>query len=131
MRRDGVVRQQHVSPAKAKVAKDLRRRMTPSEVTLWQRLKSNRLDGRHFRRQQVIAGYIVDFYCHSAGLVIEVDGDAHRRTLEEDASRDAALRSLGLRVVRIPARDVERDTDAVVARVRAALVTAQSRTLDG
>jgi very-short-patch-repair endonuclease len=130
MRRDGLVRQQTVSPAKAKIAKDLRRKMTASEAALWQRLKANRLDGRHFRRQQIIAGYIADFYCHSAGLVVEVDGEIHRRQQEEDASRDAGLRHLGLRVLRIAATDVEHDIDAVVDRVRAALVSAQSPTPD-
>ena len=50
--------------------------MTPAEKILWQELRANKL-GVHFRRQQAIAGFIVDFYCHKAGLVVEVDGDIH------------------------------------------------------
>ncbi|MHB8778456.1 MAG: endonuclease domain-containing protein [Anaerolineales bacterium] len=50
-----------------------RRDMTPAEKILWQELRANKL-GVHFRRQQVITGFIVDFYCHKAGLVIELDG---------------------------------------------------------
>ena len=51
----------------------------------------------HFRRQQVIQGFIVDFYCHKVGLVVEVDGDIHDLQQEEDARREKALRELGLR----------------------------------
>ena len=53
-----------------------------------------------FRRQQVVPGFIVDFYCHKAGLVIEVDGDIHDLQQDEDARREKALRELGLRIVR-------------------------------
>ena len=48
----------------------------------------------------MIAGFIVDFYCHSASLVIELDGDIHREQQEYDAERDNILENMGLRVVR-------------------------------
>ena len=67
---------QPVTKEKLQRAKELRRDMTPAEKILWQELRGNKL-GVHFRRQQVIAGFIVDFYCHKAGLVVEVDGDIH------------------------------------------------------
>lgn len=54
-------------------AKELRHDMTPAEKTLWQELRGNKL-GVHFRKQQILAGFIIDFYCHKAGLVIELDG---------------------------------------------------------
>ncbi len=57
--------------------------MTPAEKILWEELRANKL-GVHFRRQQVIQGFIVDFYCHQAGLVVEVDGDVHDLHKEED-----------------------------------------------
>jgi very-short-patch-repair endonuclease len=60
-------------------AKALRRRMTPEERTLWHRLRTNKLDGLHFRRQHAIEGYVVDFYCSAAQLAIELDGPAHQR----------------------------------------------------
>jgi very-short-patch-repair endonuclease len=47
--------------------------------------------GVYFWRQQVIQGFIVDFYCHRAGLVIEVDGDVHDLQREEDEGREKAL----------------------------------------
>jgi len=52
--------------------------------------------------QQVIAGFIVDFYCHKAGLVVEVDGDVHDLQQEEDARREKVLREMGLRTCAEP-----------------------------
>ncbi len=69
---------QKVSPSKVERTKEFRRQMTPEEKILWQRLRANRLNGLHFRRQQIIDGFIVDFYCHSAGVVVEVDGEIHQ-----------------------------------------------------
>ncbi len=64
-------------------AKELRREMTPPEKILWQEVCAKNL-GVRFRRQQVIAGFIVDFYCHKAASVVEVDGDIHDLQQEED-----------------------------------------------
>ncbi len=75
---------QKVTKEKLQRAKELRREMRPAEKILWQELRANKL-GVHFRRQQVIAGFIVDFYCHKMGLVLEVDGDIHDLQQEEDA----------------------------------------------
>jgi very-short-patch-repair endonuclease len=76
--------------------------------------------GVHFRRQQVIAGFIVDFYCHKAVLVIEVDGDTYDLQQEEDARREKVLRELGLRVVRFGNEEVLRDASqsAVLGRIQ-------------
>ena len=87
---------QKVTKEKLQRAKELRRKMTPAEKMLWEELRANKL-GVHFRRQQVIAGFIVDFYCHKASLVIEVDGDIHDLQREEDARREKASSELGLR----------------------------------
>ena len=76
MPRSNIIIGQRIDPAKAQRARELRRRMTTEEKALWQRLRANRLDGFHFRRQQVIDGFIVDFYCHAASLVVETDGAA-------------------------------------------------------
>ena len=96
---------QKIKPEKLERARNLRSQMTPAEKVLWQELHTNKL-GSHFRRQQVIAGFIVDFYCHSAGLVIELDGDIHRGQQEYDAERDKILENMGLRVVRFANDDV-------------------------
>jgi len=50
---------------------------------------------------KIVAGFIIDFYCHKAGLVIEVDGDIHDLQQEGDARREKVLGELGLRIVRL------------------------------
>ena len=62
-------------------------------------------------------GFIVDFYCHKAALVVEVDGDIHDLQQEEDARREKALRELGLRIVRFGNDEVVRNVSAVVGRI--------------
>ena len=115
---------QRVTKEKQQRARELRRDMTPAEKILWQELRANKL-GVHFRRQQVIAGFIVDFYCHKAGLVVEVDGDIHDLQQEEDARREKVLREMGLRIVRFGNDEVVRELSAVVGRIKQ-LVTALS-----
>ena len=93
----GVITGQKVARERREVARQLRKQQTPPELILWQHLRAGRLPGLHFRRQQVIDGFIVDFYCHSAGLVIELDGAVHHRSdqKEYDQQRDEALQQHG------------------------------------
>lgn len=94
---------------------------TDSEALLWSAIRGKRL-GVQFRRQCVIGSAIVDFFCASASLIVEVDGDLlHAGRVTRDARRDAKLRRQGYRVLRIPASLVERDLVAVVALVWRAL----------
>ena len=110
---------QHVDPVKVERAKELRRNMTEAEAALWQCLRANRLGGFHFRRQQVIDGFIVDFYCHAAGLVVEVDGGIHAEQADYDAERDRILTARGLHVFRVTNEDVREDLDGVLSRILA------------
>ena len=104
-------------------AKELRQQMTVAEKILWQHLRANQLNGWHFRRQRVIDGFIVDFYCHRARLVIEVDGEIHEQQLEYDQERDRVLTARGLRVLRIRNDEVMRDLDGVLTRIAEASET--------
>jgi len=72
--------------------------MTLAETVLWGYVSGNQL-GVKFRRQHPISNYIADFYCHSAGLVIEIDGSIHDEpeVLQNDIERQQYLESLGLR----------------------------------
>src|SRR5215212_5746205 len=91
--------------------------MTPAEKLLWQELRANKL-GVHFRRQQVIAGFIIDFYCHKIDLVIEVDGDIHLLQQEEDARREKALSELGLKIVRFRNDEILKNLAMVVGKIK-------------
>ncbi|MEW5858090.1 MAG: endonuclease domain-containing protein [Cyanobacteriota bacterium] len=105
---------QHVASAKVQRAKELRKQMTEEEKILWQYLRANRLNGFHFRRQQIIDGFIADFYCHAVKLVIEVDGEIHQQQAEYDAERDKVLSMRGLRLLRIKNEEVRRNIDNVL-----------------
>ena len=108
---------QTVKKEKLERARELRRDMTPAEKILWQEIRGNKL-GVHFRRQQVIAGFIVDFYGYKVSLVIELDGSVHDRQVEEDAQRDKVLKEMGLRIVRIKNEEILADLPAVLGRIR-------------
>ncbi len=99
----------------------MRRYPTHSESLLWRALSARKL-GASFRRQVVVGRFSCDFACAKARLVVEVDGGYHGRRTGADARRDAALRKLGWRVLRLHAAVVEHKLSVAVALVRAALV---------
>ena len=107
---------QRVTKEKVERSRELRREMTPAENLLWQEVRAKKL-GVRFRRQQIIAGFIVDFYCHRAALVIEVDGDIHDLQQEEDLRRETVLKELGLTMVRFRNEDLRKDLPAVVGKI--------------
>ena len=85
-----------------KRARMLRKTMTKAEVKLWKYLCKKQLNDIRFRRQHPISRFIVDFYCHSLKLVIEIDGEVHQQEIqqERDENRTYELQELGLTVVR-------------------------------
>ena len=94
----------------------MRTNATDAESLMWQLLRAKRFMNLKFRRQHVIAPYIVDFYCHEIGLVIELDGSQHGTddAIEYDAERTKFLEALGLKVVRYWNHEVLRNTDVVL-----------------
>jgi very-short-patch-repair endonuclease len=114
-----IIQGQSITKEKLERAKELRREMTPTEKILWQELRANKL-GVHFRRQQIIAGFIVDFYCHKADLVIEVDGSVHdgQEQKEYDVEREKILKEIGLRIIRFKNYEVQKNLQGVVERIR-------------
>ena len=80
----------------------LRKELTAAEAVLWTCVKNSQVEGRRFRRQHSIGNYIVDFYCASAKLIIELDGSVHDNPgqASADFDRDAHLRELGYKVLR-------------------------------
>lgn len=98
-------------------AKQLREEATFPERFLWSRLRANQIGGLHFRRQHPIGAYIVDFFCHEARLVVEVDGVSHDDRERNDADRTRYLQALGLRVIRFSDDEVLNDLNNVVYRI--------------
>jgi very-short-patch-repair endonuclease len=103
-------------------AKQLRQSMTPAETLLWRYLKAGRVDGLGFRRQTPIQNYIVDFVCHSAELIIELDGASHdfEEQLKADQKRDAFFVSEGFQVLRFTNEEVMSNLEGVVETIRQA-----------
>jgi very-short-patch-repair endonuclease len=95
-------------------ARRLRREATGPEKVLWDALRGERCASLKFRRQRVIGQYIVDFYCHRARLIVEVDGNSHTDRAASDAERSDYLQSRGLRILRVDNDDVLRDLDTVL-----------------
>ena len=79
---------------------NLRRDMTEAEKRLWQMLRSRQTEGCRFRRQVPIGGFIADFVCHAARLIVEIDGGQHDPSSEAEASRTRFLEAEGYRVLR-------------------------------
>lgn len=99
-------------------ARELRKTMSEPEIMLWQQLRKKPL-GIKFRRQHPIGSYILDFYCPSAKLGIEVDGMAHDmgNRPERDERRDWALSQEGVETIRISAQEVLDDPAGVADRI--------------
>jgi very-short-patch-repair endonuclease len=117
----GIIVGQRVPAEKRQRARELRAQMTSAERILWEALRGGRLDGLRFRRQQVIDGFIADFYCHAARLVIEVDGSVHDAQRGYDEARDQLLSGLGLRIIRIANDDVEKHLERVLRQISVAV----------
>jgi very-short-patch-repair endonuclease len=98
-------------------ARTLRQIETPPEDLLWLALRNGQIGGMKFRRQHPVGPYVVDFFCHSAKLVVEVDGMSHDDQAAADIERSKHLESQGLRILRVTNEDVMRDLDAVTRQI--------------
>ena len=96
------------------IAREMRIHPTPAELRLWSRLRGRQCAGLRFRRQHAIDRFIVDFYCSEHNLVIEVDGEIHQYTKEEDVVRQEFLESLNLHVMRFSNEQVMKSLDDVL-----------------
>ena len=122
---NNIVIGQHVTADKIALAKELRRDMTPTERIIWNEVRAHRLNGFSFRRQQIVAGFIVDFYCHASAVVVEIDGPIHEEQVAYDAGRDRVLRDRGLRVLRFTNDEVRTDLKRVLNTITLACGQAQ------
>jgi len=102
-----------------KPSRKLRHKMTNTERYLWSKLKMKQLNGYQFYRQKPIGNYIVDFYCPSAKMVIEIDGSQHFYDdgLEHDKERDAYFNNLGLKALRFTSVDVLKNLEGVIDKI--------------
>ena len=102
-------------------ARGMRREMTPQEAILWGRLRGRRLEGFKFRRQMWLRGFVADFACPDAKLVVEADGSQHDDDTDHDAQRAAAFVRAGWRTLRFWNNEINRDLDGVLTAIRTVL----------
>jgi very-short-patch-repair endonuclease len=99
-------------------AREFRREQTAAEERMWWLLRGRELAGLKFRRQHVVSGYIADFVCIQARLVIEIDGATHgEEQAERDAKRTKEFEKAGYSVIRFWNDDVLDDRDGGVAEM--------------
>jgi very-short-patch-repair endonuclease len=110
----------HNVPALKENRRMLRSNLTPAEAALWKILQSSQLNGRKFRRQHSVGPYILDFYCPSEMLAIELDGAHHFTStgMENDQVRTSYLENLQIRVLRFEDKDVFEQTEEVIEGIR-------------
>jgi len=106
-------------PWKKKMAAKMSRNKTWPEKILWAKLKDKQL-GVNIYGQKVLMGYIADFWCPKAGLVIEVDGSHHLTAKQKawDKRRDAVLKKKGIVTIRFTAQEVQNNLPAVIAMIK-------------
>lgn len=116
----GVVHLQRINDRKLQQARILRKNMTIAEKKLWARLRRKQVLGIKFRRQQIIEGFIVDFFCNAAKLVIEIDGGIHETDEQQlkDEHRRNVFKLRGLKEIRFNNDEVLNSLNNVVCAIR-------------
>lgn len=106
-----------------KTARELRKNSTPSEEIFWEIVRDRRFLDLKFRRQHQIGDYIVDFYCAEQKLIIELDGKVHEseKRILIDKKRDAYLKKLGNKVLRITNDELLTDTQSTLTKIQSSL----------
>ena len=109
----------HSAKKLAPQRKELRSRLTPAEAFLWNYLKEKKLDGKRFTKQHSINNYIVDFYCASERLIIELDGEVHNNPVSEayDDARTAYFQQMNYSVIRFENKLVFDQLEAVLQEI--------------
>ena len=105
----GVIRNQKINPKKLELARQFRKNPTESEDAVWQMLRNRQIRNLKWRRQQVIDGFIADFFCAELNAVLEIDGSVHdnEEVKEYDAFRTSVFEERGIKVYRLKNEDCD------------------------
>ena len=106
------------TPEIEQAARKLRKNLTPAETRLWSALRNKQLEGLRFRCQHPVGNFILDFYCPSCKLVVEVDGKIHDRQTEYDRARTAKLAEYGYKILRFSNQQVMNNLPKVLAEIK-------------
>jgi very-short-patch-repair endonuclease len=98
-------------------AGNLRYESTPEEKKVWNALRNRKFHNYKFRRQHVIEGFVVDFYCQKLRLAVEVDGKIHERQKEYDELRQQLIEEKGIKFIRITNEEINKDIEIVFSKI--------------
>ena len=104
-------------------AKQLRRDQTPTEEVVWGLLRDRQCFGLKFRRQHVVEGFVVDFYCSELKLAIELDGGIHNKRKDYDTLRQQEIESKFNTFIRLKNEEIEKDSQIVLTKIKEALTS--------
>jgi very-short-patch-repair endonuclease len=106
----------------------LRKRSTFSETLAWNLLRDRRLFDLKFRRQYVVRGFVLDFYCFDLKLAVEIDGSIHDTQKDRDAMRQEIIEREGISFVRISADDLVESPERLVEKIQDFISTNKTET---
>lgn len=101
--------------------KQLRNNSTSQERLLWKQLQGKKL-GFKFIRQYSVDNYVVDFYCPSKRMAIELDGDIHTKTMKYDKYRTSYLEAFSIKVLRFKNSEIDSDIQSVLQKITFSLL---------
>ena len=114
----GVSTGRRIKNGKLELAKKMRREMTLAERCFWNAVRDRKLLGLKFRRQQIIDGFIADFYCNELRLIVEIDGGIHETQKDYDTLRDQIIGRNEIAVIRFSNDEVISHFDIVASRIK-------------
>jgi very-short-patch-repair endonuclease len=106
-----------IEPIKKEFARGLRKEQTKAEEYIWEILRNRQLKGLKFRRQHVIKGFVVDFYCDRLKLAIEVDGKIHDNQKEYDELRQKVIEEYQVEFIRVSNTEVFNDINILLNQI--------------
>ena len=92
---------------KVEFSRELRKSATPPEQIVWELLRDRKFLGLKFRRQHILVGFVVDFYCSELKLALEIDGKVHEQQKDYDAIRQGLIEDEGIRFIRITTAEMK------------------------
>ncbi len=96
----------------------LRNESTPQERKVWDALRDRRFMKLKFRRQHVVEGFVVDFFCNQLKLAIEIDGAVHSLQQDYDELRQQLIESEGIRFIRVTNDEIDNDMKILTDKIR-------------
>ena len=105
---------------KIQLAKEFRKNPARSEKIMWNVIRNRQFLNLKFRRQHLIKGYLVDFYCYELKLAVEIDGSVHLNEIQikEDIERQKIIEQNGIKFFRVKSEDVEYNVEEVLSRLK-------------